>query len=80
MVELSDNLIGRRVAALKPDMDDDEEGRPRQIPIGTAGVIARINHIDRGGMRHYDVFWDNGGWTVYSEAEAEVDLHLLADG
>jgi hypothetical protein len=78
MVQFAENLIGRRVAALKADLDNDEDGRERPIPIGTTGVIERLNHIDRRGMRHYDVFWDNGGWTVYSEGEVMTDLDLLS--
>jgi hypothetical protein len=59
-------------------MDNDEEGRERHIPIGTTGVIERLNHADRRGMRHYDVFWDNGAWTVYSEGEVMTDLYLMS--
>jgi hypothetical protein len=76
MVQFAENLIGRRIAALKPDVDHDEDDQERQIPIGSTGVIARLNHIDPGGMRHYDVFWDNGAWTVYSEDEVTIDLDL----
>ena len=32
-------------------------------------MIWRLNHIDAAGERHYDVAWDNGAWTIYSETE-----------
>jgi hypothetical protein len=71
------NLIGRMVTSLKPDLDNDENGEERQIPIGTAGVIKRLNHVDAKGARHYDVAWDNGAWTVYSESQVLTDLKMI---
>ncbi len=71
------NFIGRRVAALKPDLDNDEDGEDRQIPIGTTGMIKRLNHVDSKGVSHYDVAWDNGAWTVYSDVEVATDLKIF---
>lgn len=70
-------LIGRTIRSLKPDMDCDEYDRERTIPVGSFGVIWRLNHIDRAGERHFDISWDNGAWTIYSESEVEKDLHLI---
>lgn len=70
-------LIGRTIRSLKPDMDRDEYDRERAIPVGSFGVIWRLNHIDRAGERHFDISWDNGAWTIYSESEVEKDLHLI---
>jgi hypothetical protein len=78
MAQFAENLIGRRVAALKADMDNDDDGRERQVPIGTTGVIERFNHVDHAGVGHYDVFWDNGAWTVYSDDEVITCLELLS--
>jgi hypothetical protein len=77
MEQLDDMLIGRRIKALKPDMDCDEYDRERQIPVGSSGTIWRLNHVDSTGHRHYDIAWDNGAWTVYSEAEIGNDLQLV---
>ena len=71
-----DTLIGRRIKALKPDLDCDENDQERPIPVGSLGVIWRLNHVDLKGQRHYDVFWDNGAWTVYSQIEVMRDLEL----
>jgi len=46
-------------------------------PVGSAGVIMRLNHVDSDGARHYDVAWDNGAWTVYSESEVLTDLNVI---
>jgi len=70
-------LISRRIKSLKPDMDCDENDQERPIPLGSFGVIARLNHVDASGERSYDVFWDNGAWTVYSESEVTNDLELV---
>jgi hypothetical protein len=72
-----DPLIGRRIKSLKPDMDCDEYDRERPIPVGSLGMIWRLNHIDATGERHYDVSWDNGAWTIYSETEVGADLQLI---
>ena len=78
MEDDNDILLGLKIRALKPDMDCDENDQLREIPVGTPGSIARLNHIDTRGERHYDIFWDNGAWTVYSESEVQNDL-VLAD-
>jgi hypothetical protein len=72
-----DNLIGRRIKSLKPDMDCDEYDQERPIPVGSSGIISRLNHVDATGERHYDVTWDNGAWTIYSETEVGNDLQLI---
>ena len=77
MERTEDSLIGRRIKSLKPDMDRDEYDRERPIPVGSLGVIWRLNHIDAAGERHFDVSWDNGAWTIYSEAEIEKDLRRI---
>ena len=79
MPQNAQSLIGRTITALKPDCDHGENDELRQIPVGTTGVIGRVNHIDSGGARHYDVGWDDGAWTVYSEFEVQTDLQLLED-
>jgi hypothetical protein len=79
MPQNAQRLIRLRVMALEPDCDHDENDEERQTPVGTTGVIGRLNHIDSGGERHYDVGWDNGAWTVYSESEVQTDLQLLED-
>lgn len=71
------NLIGHIVTSLKPDLDNDENGEERQIPVGAVGVIERLNHVDSKGARHYDVAWDNGAWTVYSESQVLTDLKMI---
>ncbi len=76
-MERQDLLIGRRVKALKPDMDCDEYDQERPIPVGSSGVIWRLNHVDARGERHYEVDWDNGAWTFYSESEIASDLQLI---
>lgn len=43
------------------------------------GSISRLNHIDRHDHSNYDVVWDNGSWTVYSEQEVTADLELVID-
>ncbi len=77
MQQNEDVLIGRRIKALKPDMDCDECDQERPIPIGSLGMIGSLNHVDAKGERHYDVTWDNGAWTIYSETEVGNDLQLL---
>jgi hypothetical protein len=77
MEEGKDKLIGRRIRSLKPDMDCDEYDRERHIPVGSLGAISRLNHVGANGERSYDVFWDNGAWTVYSESEVKEDLELI---
>jgi hypothetical protein len=77
MAPNEDSLIGRRVKALKPDLDCDENDRERPIPVGSSGVIWRLNHVDPKGQRHYDVAWDNGAWTVYSQTQVKNDLELI---
>lgn len=72
-------MIGQRIRSLKSDMDHDEYDEERLIPIGSSGMIWRLNHIDARGERHYDVAWDNGAWTIYSETEAQNDLELMED-
>jgi hypothetical protein len=72
-----DALLGRRIKALKPDSDCDENDEERPIPVGSSGVICALNHVDLKGQRHYDVAWDNGAWTVYSQAEVMKDLELI---
>jgi len=37
----------------------------------------RINHVDSKGTRHYDVAWENGAWTVYSDSQVLTDLKLI---
>src|SRR5450631_269865 len=54
------SLIGRRVKALKPNMDCDENDEERPIPVGSLGVVHGINHVNRLGTPAYDVYWDNG--------------------
>jgi len=71
------SLLDSRVKALKPDMDHDEEDRERPIAIGTLGTVARLNHVSGKGENVYDVFWDSGAWTVYSESEVASDLELV---
>jgi hypothetical protein len=71
------SLIGRRVKSLKADVDHDEDDRERSIPPGSWGTIGRLNHVDGAGELHCDVFWDNGGWTIYSQIEVGNDLHLV---
>lgn len=68
--------IGARVRTLVPDFDTDEEAEDQQrdIPVGTYGNISRLNHYDR--QPHYDIFWENGGWTVWSEAELMRDAEV----
>jgi len=79
-LEQSENtLIGRRIKSLKPDMDCDEYDQERPIPLGSSGMIWRLNHVDRMGELHYDVTWDNGAWTIYSETEVRNDLQLVDD-
>ena len=70
-------LIGRRIKSLKADMDCDEYDRERPIPVGSPGMIWRLNHVDAAGERHYDVSWDNGAWTIYSETEVGIDLQMI---
>ena len=70
-------LLGRRIKSLKADMDCDEYDRERPIPVGSAGMIWRLNHVDAAGERHYDVFWDNGAWKIYSETEVGIDLQMI---
>lgn len=77
MEQTERSLIGRRIEALKPDMDHDEQDAERPIPVGSFGIIRRLNHIDAAGEPHYDIFWDNGAWTTYSETEVESDLKLI---
>ena len=72
-----DEFIGRAIRSLRADRDEDENGEARQIPIGTIGVISRLNHVDAKGERHYDVEWSNGGWTVYSRQEVLSELKLI---
>jgi hypothetical protein len=74
---LEDNLVGCRIKSLKPDMDHDEHDQERPIPVGSSGMIWRLNHVDAAGERHYDVTWDNGAWTIYSETEVANDLQLF---
>jgi hypothetical protein len=76
MEQREDALIGRRIRALKADMDCDEHDRERPVPVGSSGMIWRLNHVDATGERHYDVAWDNGAWTIYSETEVGNDLQL----
>jgi hypothetical protein len=77
MARKGQNLLGRVATALKPDLDNDENGEERQIPVAAAGVIKRLNHVDSKGARHYDLAWDNGAWTVYSESEVLTDLKVI---
>lgn len=77
MGRTGNSLIGRRIRSLKPDLDHDEHDRERPIPVGSLGVIWRLNHIDGAGERHFDISWDNGAWTTYSESEVEKDLYLI---
>ncbi len=79
MTKHEQSLVGRMVMALKPDLDNDEHGEERQIPVGTTGVIERLNHVDSKGVAHYDVAWDNGAWTVYSEIEVVADLNVFGE-
>jgi hypothetical protein len=72
-----DSMLGRRIRALKLDKDHDEYDEERPIPIGSLGTIWRLNHADGKGERHYDIAWDSGAWTVYSEREIEKDLELI---
>jgi hypothetical protein len=65
------------VRALKPDMDCDEDDQERPIPVGSLGIIRRINHVDRQGLRHYDVSWLNGALTVYSQIQVMEDLQVI---
>jgi hypothetical protein len=71
------SLVGRKVRSLKPDLDHDEYDRERLVLVGSMGVVWRINHVDAAGERHFDVLWDGGAWTVYSETEVTHDLRLL---
>jgi hypothetical protein len=73
----SRSLLGFTVRALRPDLDCDEHDRERHIPVGTVGLIERLNHIDAHNRRHYDVAWSNGAWTVYSEAEVRAYLQIV---
>ena len=77
MEQSGDTLIGRRIKLLKPDMDYNEHDQERPIPVGSSGMIWRLNHVDGTGERHYDVTWDNGAWTIYSETEVGNDLELI---
>jgi len=70
-------LIGCVVRALKPDMDCDGSDRERPIPVGSLGVVRRVNYIDSQGLRHYDVAWDNGALTVYSQPEVMEHLQVI---
>ena len=70
-------MVGKRVRLLNADLDHDENDKERLIPTGTIGVLARLNHVDSRGDSHYDVFWANGGWTIYSENEFAGNLELL---
>ena len=74
---MKEHLVGCKIKSLKPDMDCDEYDQERPIPVGSFGTIWRLNHVDAAGQRHYDVTWDNGAWTIYSETEVANDLHLL---
>ena len=70
-------LLGLRIKSLKPDMDHDENDQERLVPVGSYGLIWRLNHIDARGEQHYDIGWDNGAWTVYSEDEVRSGLEIL---
>jgi hypothetical protein len=72
-----DVMLGRRIQALKLDMDHDEYDEERLIPIGSLGRIWWLNHTDAKGERHYDIAWDNGAWTIYAASEIENDLEMI---
>ena len=74
---MAQDYLGCTVIALKPDLDCDENDNERPIPVGTRGVIERLNHVDSKGERHYDVIWANGGWTVYSDSEMAANLKII---
>ena len=79
MTRNTQELIGRRVKSLKSDVDRDENDEERPIPVGATGAIHSLNHVDARGEGHYDVAWDNGAWTVYSESEVLTDLQLIEE-
>lgn len=71
-------LVGKRVRLLKPDFDSNENDNRREIPVGTLGVISAVAHVDRDGLTNYDLLWDNGGWTIYTEAEVATDMEVIS--
>ena len=70
-------MVGKRVRLLIADLDHDENDEERLIPAGTIGTLARLNHVDSRGNSHYDVFWENDGWTIHAENEFAGKLELM---
>jgi hypothetical protein len=79
MADSNDDLVGRRIRSLKPDVDRDEDDCERKVPAGSFGTISRFNHVSADGGSVYDVFWDNGAWTIYSQSEVDEHLELIVD-
>ena len=68
--------VGMRVKLLIADMDNDENGIERKIPVGTRGrVFARDESLRDGPYFH--VAFDNGGWLIFYPKEFELHLELV---
>ena len=67
------NLTGKRIRTNIDDFDLDPEGNERGIPAGTLGTIVH------GGDGLYDIAWDNGAWTRWTQLEVDRDAILTGD-
>lgn len=66
-------MTGQRIITKIADEDTDDDGTRRVIPIGTAGTVNSVSHTDQDGVTYYNIFWDNGAWTIWSTAEIARD-------
>ena len=72
------SLVGKRVRTKIEDCDTDENSNERKIPIGTEGLVNDLNHVDIDGVPSFDIFWDNGGWTIWTADELARDAEICA--